>query len=113
MGIESIPIAFLGAAGLPAPAASTAPEEWPASFYTVERTGGAGDFRMDRPTVAVQAWAPTLAEAERLIAAADRAILAGLADGAPVTSCRRVGLARFPVDGKPRYQALYSITMYA
>ena len=32
MGIESILIAFLGAAGLPAPAASTAPEEWPASF---------------------------------------------------------------------------------
>lgn len=113
MGIEAIMVGFLNGAGLPAPAAAVAPEEWPASFYTVERTGGAGDFRMDRPTVAVQAWAPTLAEAERLIAAADRALIAGLADGAPVTSCRRVGLARFPVDGKPRYQALYSITMYA
>lgn len=113
MGIEAIVVAFLDAAGLPASAAATAPEEWPASFYTVERTGGAGDFRLDRPTVAVQAWAPTLAEAEGMILAADRAILGGLADGAPVTSCRRVGLARFPVDGKHRYQALYSMTMYA
>lgn len=112
MGIEETLVAFLNAAGLPARAGAKAPAEWPASFYTVERTGGAGDFRADRPTVAVQAWAPTLAEAQGLIAAADRAILAGLADGFPVTSCKRTGLARFPVDGKPRYQAVYSITAY-
>lgn len=112
MDIEPHLIGFLNAAGLAAGAFPEVPAERPERFLTVERTGGAGDFRMDRPTVAVQAWAPTLAEAQALMGAADRAIQARLADGRPVTSCRRIGFARFPAEGSPCYQAVYSLTAY-
>lgn len=112
MDIEPHLIGFLNRAGLAAEAFSEVPERRPGRFLTVERTGGAGDFRVDRPIVAVQAWAPTLTEAEGLMRDADRAILARLADGRPVTSCRRIGLARFLADGSPRYQAVYSIAAY-
>lgn len=110
--IEPHLIEFLNRGHLAAEAFAEVPERRPERFLTVERTGGAGDFRVDRPTVAVQAWAPTLAEAEALMRDADRAIQARLADGRPVTSCRRIGLARFPAEGSPRYQAVYSIAAY-
>lgn len=112
MDIEPHLIGFLNAQALGAQALPEVPAERPDRLLTVERTGGAGDFRMDRPTVAVQAWAPTLAEAQALMGAADRAIQARLADGRPVTSCRRIGFARFPAEGSPRYQAVYSLTAY-
>lgn len=112
MDIEPHLIEFLNRGHLAAEAFAEVPERRPERFLTVERTGGAGDFRVDRPTVAVQAWAPTLAEAEALMRDADRAIQARLADGRPVTSCRRIGLARFPAEGSPRYQAVCSIAAY-
>lgn len=112
MDIEPHVIAFLNRAGLAAEAFAEVPEKRPGRFLTVERTGGTGDFRVDRPTVAVQAWAPTLAEAQALLRDADRAIQARLADGRAVTSCRRIGFSRFPAEGSPRYQAVYSIAAY-
>lgn len=112
MDIEPHLIGFLNRAGLAAEAFPEAPEQRPQRFLTVERTGGAGDFRVDRPTVAVQAWAPTLTDAQALMRDADRAIQERLADGRPVTSCRRIGFARFPAEGSPRYQAVYSIAAY-
>lgn len=112
MDIEPHLIGFLNRAGLSAEAFAEVPDDRPGRFLTVERTGGSGDVRVDRPTVAVQAWASTLDEAQGLMRDADQAIVARLADGRPVTSCRRIGLARFPAEGSPRYQAVYSIAAY-
>lgn len=50
------------------------PASRPEKFVTVERTGGKIDAFSDSPTFAVQAWAPTKAEAAALAAQAAIAI---------------------------------------
>ena len=45
------------------PAFGSVPEDKPPEFLTVERTGGATALGIDRPTVAVQAWAESPAAA--------------------------------------------------
>ena len=42
------------------------PEERPDEFITIERTGGGAERGRDLPSLAVQAWAPTEAEAYAL-----------------------------------------------
>ena len=42
------------------------PADPPASFVTVERTGGSVSDMVDHPTIAVQCWAPTDEAAERM-----------------------------------------------
>ena len=60
-------VAWLAGAGyeahaLPPAEAPDSPDE----FVTVERTGGGVEDMVDHPTVAIQAWAPTNARAERM-----------------------------------------------
>jgi len=43
---------------------SIVPESEPDSFVTIERTGGYVEDMLDHPTIAVQCWAQTDAEAE-------------------------------------------------
>lgn len=57
------------------------PASRPEKFVTIERTGGKIDAFSDAPTFAVQAWAPTKAEAAALAAQAAIAI-----DGWPKTA---------------------------
>lgn len=45
-------------------ASSIVPESAPASFVTIERTGGYVEDMLDHPTIAVQCWGATDADAE-------------------------------------------------
>lgn len=114
MQIESKMISWLNARELSAEAMSSAPAgRSPHRCVTVERTGGPSDGFIDHPTVAVQSWAATKAEAEALALEVDRVLVGGFADGVEIVSITRSGLAWFPTTKKePRYQALYSIAAY-
>ena len=66
--------AALEASLYPVKAFVQVPASRPEKFVTVERTGGKRDAFSDSPTFAVQAWAPTKAEAAALAEAAAMAI---------------------------------------
>lgn len=78
------------------PASSTVPEERPAEFCTVERTGGGYRMGRDAPNLAVQLWAGTEAEAYSLALAA-REVVAALPQLVPPVCRSEVGgLYSFP-----------------
>lgn len=58
-----------------APCYAEPPETRPAAFVTVERTGGGSSLGVDRPSVAVQAWGATRAEASALAASLREALV--------------------------------------
>lgn len=84
----------------------------PDRFVTVERVGGAVRDIVDHPSMAVQAWAPTDAEAEAMANAIRAEALAGaLPEG--IHSIRvESGPYRFfdPSTRSPRYQLTLRIT---
>lgn len=90
------------------------PRERPERFVTLERTGGGAEVfgAIDRPTLAVQSWAPTNYSAFALATAVDAAMLAAPWHVANLMSCERNTLHNFPdPDSRsPRYQGLYELT---
>lgn len=89
------------------------PEDRPPSFVTVERTGGARDSRVvDRPTVAIQCWAGTRAEASILAYEVD-SLLPSFAGEDGICSVKRNSLVNWPdIDGsgsRPRYQIVVDL----
>lgn len=98
-----------GAAGVPAFA--EVPEERPGRFATVERTGGGFSVGVDRPALAVQAWAPTNAEAYALAVALRDALSTRCAAEVPqVCRCAVEGLYSFP-DPESR-MGRYQLSVY-
>ena len=108
--VEAALVSWLpGALGVPAYA--DVPASRPPSFVTVERTGGSCSVGVDRPALAVQAWAPTRAEASELaLRARDALTLRCVAEVPQVCRCEVDGLYSFP-DPDSR-QARYQLNVY-
>ena len=84
------------------PAFGSVPEDKPPEFLTVERTGGATALGIDRPTVAVQAWAESPAAAMGLALKICRLAVERMAqEVAQVSSCKADATYSFP-DPKSR-----------
>lgn len=82
------------------------PDDKPAEFVTVERTGGETSLGVDRPLVAVQAWAGTRANASALAASARAALVNDSWEIAEVCRCAVSSTYNFPDPDsrKARYQ---------
>lgn len=81
-------------------------------FVTVERTGGGVEDMVDRPQIAVQAWADTEAEAEALARAIRNEILINSHPYGVMSVFVDTGPYPFWDDstGLPRYQIVFSCT---
>ena len=93
------------------------PENMPDRFITVERTGG-GDNRTsisENPTVVIDYWGQTRADAHDICAAGDKAVIAmrgvvkGISNVRPLTAC-----VHYPdaLSGRERYESTYSFTTF-
>ena len=82
----------------------------PSEFVTVERTGGGVSDMVDRPLMAVQAWASTEARAEEIALAVRDAALMGATRPRGVHSLR-VEAGPYPFFDEntlmPRYQVVF------
>lgn len=112
MDIEAEAIIWLNA-NFRVPAYSDVPEERPAEFLTVERTGGPSDqVSIDRPSVAVQCWAKTRADAAQLANDLD-AVMRDFAQHPGVSRVSRTALYNFPTaQNEPRYQVTFDLVTY-
>lgn len=83
----------------------------PEEFVTVERTGGGVSNMVDRPLVAVQAWAPTEERAERMATAIRNAALTMLPPKG--VHSLRVNAGPYPFYDEltrcPRYQLVLDV----
>lgn len=93
-----------GALGVPAFA--DPPAQRPAEFVTVERTGGPREVGIDRPSVALQAWAGSSARASTLASELARGLLESYPARARVWRCDVSGIYEFadPDSGHARWQ---------
>lgn len=110
--VEAHVIARLGTL-LGVPVFADVPAARPDAFVTVERTGGGRLHRglLDRPTLAVQSWAPTRHAASELSGQVDAAMHA--IEGWPVTSVVTDTIYNFPAEGPhARYQGVYQLTSH-
>lgn len=98
-----------GAVGVPCFA--DVPDPRPDSFLTVERTGGSSSLGVDRPGVAVQAWAPTRERASRLALTARDALVLRSAEIPEICRCSVDSVYNFPDpdSGSARYQLSVSL----
>ena len=108
--IERALVAWVpGALGVPC--VGDVPERLPDRFVTVDRTGGGSDLAVDRPTVALQCWAMSRADASDLAASMRDALIERLPAEVPqVVRVEVVGCYAFPdpEQRRPRYQVLAS-----
>lgn len=118
MLIEPFVIAALDAA-LDVPVAADVPScrarGDPDRFVTVELVDcpAAHHGTVERPSLAVQSWAPTRHAAALLATSVDDAMYA-LAGAWPVASVTRARIYNHPSpDGIPRYQAVYDLVAHA
>lgn len=106
--IAAVQAALADALGVPCFA--EIPDERPARFVSVERTGGPTYLYKDEPNLAVQAWAASDADAYALALAA-RAALLGLWQRAPQVCRAAVGSTyRFPDPDSRAHR--YQIDVY-
>lgn len=99
------------AAGVPV--SGDVPKDRPEEFVTVERTGGPQDRFLDHGTYAVQAWAPSRAQAARLIDKINR-LIENLAAHPRVVTARVESTYNYPdpdVSGG-RYQSTVTLTAH-
>ena len=93
------------------PAYAEVPKTRPSSFVTVERTGGGSELGIDRPNLAIQAWAPTNAEAASLALKVRDALIKECAFEIPkVCRCSVQGLYSYP-DPDSR-SSRYQLSVY-
>lgn len=87
------------------PCYTLAPADRPKRFVTVERTGGACGAIIDRPSLAIQCWAPTPVEAARLADTLSCVVLPSVYDLPDVGNFSVDSLYAYPLDeDTPRYQ---------
>ena len=81
-------------------------------FVTVERTGGGVEDLVDRPQIAVQAWAATEAEAEALATSIRTELLTSSRPRGVISAFVDTGPYPFWDDstGLPRYQIVFNCT---
>lgn len=86
----------------------------PASFVTVEQTGGFTDgVALGTISMAVQSWAPSRYEASELALEVDEALFKVVDNVNPITHVSRNSIYNFPTSqGEPRYQGLYEMTAH-
>lgn len=110
--IEAALVAWLpGAVG--APCFAEVPPERPGKFLTVERTGGSAAIGIDRPALAIQAWAGSKYDAQELALAARDAMLYRSVGIPQVRGCSiNSGPYPFPDEdsGQHRYQLYVNMT---
>lgn len=87
------------------------PKDRPDRFVTVERTGGAVENLVDYPTVAIQTWAQTQAEAEEDASAIRMVALVGqLPEGVHSMRVNSGPYKFYDEDSMmPRYQILFDV----
>ena len=96
-----------------APCYAEVPADRPSEFVTVERTGGGSEIGIDRPSVAIQAWAPSRLEALRLALEVRDAMALRAVEVDGIRSCSvNSGPYSFPdPDGRgARYQLYVDMT---
>lgn len=88
------------------------PNPRPPKAITLERTGGPeGAIVLDRPTIAIQCWAQSRADAMLLADDVDAAMREWNDPNVPDVS--RSGKYNFPDEyGNPRYQLIYDLIIY-
>ena len=87
------------------PCYTLVPADRPVRFITVERTGGSCGAIIDRPSLAIQCWAPTPVEAARLADTLTCAVLPSVYDLPDVGSFYVDSVYAYPLDeSTPRYQ---------
>lgn len=89
------------------PCAADVPDPRPERFVTVERTGGDTSLGVDRPLLAVQAWAGSRLDASRLASAVATALVLDSWEIPQVCRCRVTSTYNFP-DPESR-QARYQL----
>lgn len=94
------------------PCLAEVPAERPREFVTVERTSGEASLGVDRPNLAVQAWAMTAAEASELALRVRDALILDSWQINEVCRCTVSSIYRFPdPDSRmSRYQLDVSAT---
>ena len=87
------------------------PKDRPSRFVTVERTGGGVSDMVDHPLVAIQAWAPTQAEAEEDAAAIRMVALVGELPVGVHSMRVNAGPYKFYDEEsmQPRYQVVFDV----
>lgn len=88
------------------------PNPRPAKAVTLERTGGAEDrIVLDHPTIAIQCWGNTRAEAMFLADNVEECMRQ--LDDPEIPDVAKSGKYNFPDEyGNPRYQLVYDLTCY-
>lgn len=110
MRAEEFFVDFLSGA-LNVPVSGDVPDPKPERFVTLEQTGSRTENYIYHPTLAVQAWAETRADAGELIEEV-KAAMAKAIERPKVSSCKLETDYYFPeLETKsPRYQAIFQIT---
>lgn len=112
MDIEAFVVRYLNDS-LDYVAATNVPNPRPEKLITVERTGGPESLGIDRPTLAIQCWAPSRAESAAL-AYEVRDCLEGLELCDEIGSCSINSLYNFPSEkDEPRYQIVIDVVNYS
>lgn len=112
MNIERALIKW-GNANLPYPTYLEVPGHRDSEFITLGRTSGSESAygAIDRPIIAVQCWAKSLARAAEMAYEVDELILECVGDIRAVSTIERNSLYPLPSpDGIPRYQMVYDLT---
>lgn len=110
--IEPTVIAYLSTA-LSVPVSGGVPTDPPDKFVTVEKTGGSRTNWIESSTLAIQSWAPSIAEA----AALNDAVIAAMSAIVTLDSVSSVELdATYnftdTTRNRPRYQAVFEVVHY-
>lgn len=109
VNVEGVIVSALRGVGIDARV--SVPADRPDAFCVVGRTGGGSDsLVIDRPSVTVEAWAPTKARAFALAASA-RSAMAGLpgTGGVYAVECTSQSYEPDPSSGTPRYRIRYHL----
>lgn len=92
--------------------ASDVPNPRPDYMVTVERTGGPCEYGIDRPTMAIQCWAPTRAEAASLVYEVSDA-LEGITEIEEVVQLSINSTYNWPTEkNEQRYQMVVDLVCY-
>lgn len=89
------------------------PSHPPASFVTVEKTGGRRENRLDAATLAVQSWAASIEQAAQLNEQV-KAAMFGSIELDSISSCDLDTDYNYTdsVRQRPRYQAVFDLVYY-
>ena len=95
------------------PCYTLVPADRPDRFVTVERTGGSCGAVLDRPSLAIQCWAPTAVDAARLADTLSTVVLPSVYELPDVGYFSVDSLYAYPLDERqPRYQLTASAVVH-